>query len=82
MNDLIERAEAVACELDNELRDGTAQTIRDLIAALRAAPTADDLRGWANHLAGNWTRDAVILELRRAADRMGDAVSASDTMGE
>ncbi len=70
MTDPIKRGKKAANVLYSIGANTEAKVISDLIAALRAAPTAEQLRGWANHLAGNWTRDAVILELRAAADRM------------
>jgi hypothetical protein len=71
MTNLIERAEGVATTLsDHNLPYGqqsdAAQTIRDLIAALKAAPTAEQLRAWAVHQA-DW--DCAIA-MRAAADRM------------
>jgi hypothetical protein len=42
--------------------------IRDLIAALQAAPTAEQLRGWAEHLA-NGGRIGIAEKVLAAADR-------------
>ncbi len=69
MTDLIKRAEAVADKMD-QYRIPDAQTIRDLIAALRAAPTAEQLRGWAVHAEDGSYLDALADDMRAAADRM------------
>lgn len=80
-SELIKRAE-VAAAMEDVLSDhvlpiesrpshaSNAKLIRDLIAALQSAPTAEQLRLWADQLASNWTREAVILELRAAADHL------------
>ncbi len=80
-SDLIERAKLFAA-MEDVLSDhvlpvenrpshaSNAKLIRDLIAALQAAPTADELRGWADHLADCGMDGRTAGEMRAAADRM------------
>ena len=67
MTDLITRAEAYDVNCSDAI---AADLIRDLIAALKAAPTADELRGWAVHTEDGSYLDALAGEMRAAADRM------------
>jgi len=66
MTDLIKRAEACAKNCSDAI---AAHTIRDLITALQAAPTAEDLRGWG-YVAESGGESRLAMNLRAAADRM------------
>lgn len=67
MNDLINRAEQAT---EWARRYGQhAQTIRDLIAALQAAPTPAQLREWADWQ-DHYGHVALAAQMRAAATRM------------
>jgi len=69
--DLIKRANDAISFVESEGFYDHAQTIRDLIVALKAAPTAEQLRGWAVEIErGKWNPDMAADVLRAAADRM------------
>jgi hypothetical protein len=67
MTDLITRAEAYDVNCSDAI---AADIIRDLIAALQAAPTAEQLRGWAEVLWEKGGVNATAREMEAAADRM------------
>ncbi len=71
MTDLIKRGKKAANVLYSMGANTEAKLIRDLIAALKAAPTAEQLRGWAhrvNALAGH--SHSMADDMRAAADRV------------
>jgi len=69
MTDLIKRAEQAA-EITAIDFPQSSQTIRDLIAALQAAPTAEQLRGWAKRNAEMDGPTPISVGLMLTANRM------------
>jgi hypothetical protein len=64
--DLIERAKGREQFLRDRGEIKSPDLIRDLIAAIQAAPSPEQLRAWAGHM-----RDGLAAyEMRAAADRM------------